>query len=71
MAAGSVERIRSLIDSVTFAADTPSKLDNLHQLKEELLRVADNTTVDFSDFLPCLLKLLSDCFSPVRKCITE
>ncbi|XP_021732177.1 uncharacterized protein LOC110699001 isoform X2 [Chenopodium quinoa] len=71
MAAGFEERIQSLIDSITFAADTPSKLENLHQLKQELLGVEDDTTVSFSDFLRSLLKLLSDCFSPVRKCVTE
>ncbi|XP_021744745.1 uncharacterized protein LOC110710718 isoform X2 [Chenopodium quinoa] len=71
MAAGSEERIQSLIDAITFAADTPSKLENLHQLKQELLGLEDDTTVSFSDFLPSLLRLLSDCFSPVRKCVTE
>lgn len=71
VAAATGERIRSLINSVTFAVDTPSKLQNLHQLKQELLRVADDNTVAFSDFLPSLLKLLFDCFSPVRKYVIE
>ncbi|KMT12330.1 hypothetical protein BVRB_5g102710 isoform B [Beta vulgaris subsp. vulgaris] len=73
MAAICEERINSLIDSVTFAIDTPSKLESLHQLKQELLRVAaaEDTTVYFSEFIPSLLILFSDCFSPVRKCVTE
>ncbi|XP_057525274.1 uncharacterized protein LOC130804737 isoform X2 [Amaranthus tricolor] len=71
MATDCGDKIRSLIASVTFAADNPSKFQNLHQLKHQLLKSVQDSSISLSDFLPSLLKLLSDDFSPVRKCISE
>lgn len=68
-ATASGSRVSSLVSSIIFAADNPSKLEFLRQLKEELSRVED--TVLLSEFLPSLLKLFSDPFSPVRKCAIE
>ena len=69
MATTSGSKVSSLISSVIFAADNPSKLEFLRQLKEELSQVED--TVFLSELLPSLLKLFSDRFSPVRKCAIE
>lgn len=62
------ERVARLISSVKYGMDAPSKLEYLQQLKEEL------STADYallSEFLPGIIDLLTDRFSPVRKFITE
>ncbi|KAL9230700.1 hypothetical protein vseg_006017 [Gypsophila vaccaria] len=70
MAVDSLARVTSLVDSVTFAINDHSKLLNLNSLKLELPR--DQNDVEFvSRFLPSLLNLVSDRFSPIRKCVIE
>ncbi|XAR50837.1 hypothetical protein NMG60_11005286 [Bertholletia excelsa] len=69
MAANSRERVASLLNSVRFASDVPSKLEQLRQLKDEL-SPSDDLVLP-SEFLPSILELLSDRFSPVRKFVTK
>uniref|UniRef100_A0A5B7B7R4 Symplekin n=1 Tax=Davidia involucrata TaxID=16924 RepID=A0A5B7B7R4_DAVIN len=68
MAAISREKVAGLINSVKFAIDIPSKLEHLRQLKDELSQ-ADPVLI--SEFLPLLIDLHADSFSPVRKFIIE
>ncbi|XP_047333774.1 uncharacterized protein LOC124937540 isoform X2 [Impatiens glandulifera] len=68
MAIRSRERIASLINSVKYAMHIPVKLELLRQLENEL---SDADSVLLSDFLPSILQLQSDPFSPVRRSITE
>ncbi|KAK9699144.1 hypothetical protein RND81_08G155600 [Saponaria officinalis] len=70
MEVDSLARVTSLIDSVTFAINDHSKLENLNLLKHELPH-EENDVEFISRFLPSLLKLISDRFSPIRKCVTE
>eukprot|EP00257_Ricinus_communis_P020865 XP_015580215.1 uncharacterized protein LOC8265046 isoform X1 [Ricinus communis] len=66
MKSSSRDRLASLINC---AMDIPTKLEILRQLKENLLQETDAASL--SDFLPRLLELQSDEYSPVRKCVTE
>ncbi|XP_024187491.1 uncharacterized protein LOC112192134 [Rosa chinensis] len=66
--ANSNERLARLLDSAVVAADIPSKLDRLTQLKRDLLR---RDPAFISELLPRLFELQSDRFSPVRKFATE
>lgn len=66
--ANSNERLASLMDSAVIAADIPSKLDRLSQLKRDLLQRDPGF---ISELLPRLFELQSDRFSPVRKFATE
>ncbi|XP_059667995.1 uncharacterized protein LOC132313299 isoform X2 [Cornus florida] len=68
MDAISRERVASLINSVKFSMDIPSKLQPLRQLKDELL---ESDYAFLSEFLSPLLHLHTDRFSPVRKFVTE
>lgn len=68
MAATSREKLASLIHSAKLAIDIPSKLDSLRKLKTEL---PQEDPVILTEFLPQLFEFLSDCFSPVRKFVTE
>ncbi|XP_009598060.1 uncharacterized protein [Nicotiana tomentosiformis] len=62
------ERIASLLSAAKFASDVPSKLHSLRRLNNELAG-ADSQLL--SEFLPSLLDLVSDRFSPVRKLTAE
>ncbi|KAF8038513.1 hypothetical protein BT93_B1152 [Corymbia citriodora subsp. variegata] len=62
------ERLAGLVGSAKASADIPSKLGRLRDLKEDLLQ---DDPVLLAEFLPQLLDLLSDRFSPVRKFITQ
>nr|XP_011466471.1 PREDICTED: uncharacterized protein LOC101312467 [Fragaria vesca subsp. vesca] len=66
--ANSNEHLTRLMDSAVVAADIPSKLDRLTQLKRDLLR---RDPAFISELLPRLFELQSDRFSPVRKFATE
>ncbi|XP_022151495.1 uncharacterized protein LOC111019424 [Momordica charantia] len=68
MAVDSRERLAGLINSTKIAADIPSKLARLHQLKHGLL---PEDPVLLSELLPRILELQSDRFSPIRKSVTE
>lgn len=68
MAANWRKKVASLLDSVKLATDTPSKLDCLRQLKHDLVQ---EDPALLSEFLPRLLELQSDRFSPVRKFAAE
>ncbi|XP_048127124.1 symplekin isoform X3 [Rhodamnia argentea] len=62
------ERLAGLVGSAKGSPDIPSKLGRLRDLKEDLLQ---DDPVLLAEFLPQLLDLLSDRFSPVRKFITQ
>ncbi|KAI4331577.1 hypothetical protein MLD38_029754 [Melastoma candidum] len=62
------ERLAALIDSAKISLDIQSKLDHLRHLKEDLLQ---DDPVLLAEFLPLLLDLLSDHFSPVRRFIVR
>lgn len=62
------ERLAALIDYAKISPDIQSKLDHLRQLKEDLLQ---DDPVLLAEFLPLLLDLLSDPFSPVRRFIAR
>ncbi|XP_038881528.1 uncharacterized protein LOC120073030 isoform X2 [Benincasa hispida] len=68
MAVNSRERLASLINSTKIAADIPSKLARLRQLKNVLL---PEDPVLVSELLPRILELQSDRFSPIRKFVAE
>ncbi|KAI7997805.1 Symplekin [Camellia lanceoleosa] len=68
MATTSRENVARLMNSAKFAIDIPSKLEQLRQLKNDLSQ-ADSVLL--SEFLPSLLDLHSDQFSPVRKFVTK
>ncbi|XP_027065650.2 uncharacterized protein [Coffea arabica] len=68
MATVSRDKISSLINSVKFDANIPSKLEHLRSLSDEL---SNADSVLLSKFLSPLLDLLSDRFSPVRKFTAE
>ncbi|KAL7169640.1 hypothetical protein ACSBR2_034642 [Camellia fascicularis] len=68
MATTSRENVARLMNSAKFAIDIPSKLEQLRQLKDDLSQ-ADSVLL--SEFLPSLLDLHSDQFSPVRKSVTK
>lgn len=68
MTPSSTEKLACLLDSAKSAADIPSKLDRLRQLKHDLVHEDANL---LSHLLPRLLELHSDRFSPVRKFATE
>lgn len=68
MAVNSRERLAGLINSTKIAADLPSKLARLRQLKNVLL---PEDPVLLSELLPRILELQSDRFSPIRKFVTE
>lgn len=68
MATVSSDKISSLINSVKFDANIPSKLEHLRSLRDEL---SNADSVLLSKFLSPLLDLLSDRFSPVRKFTAE
>ncbi|GMN28685.1 hypothetical protein TIFTF001_047906 [Ficus carica] len=68
MTPSSTEKLAGLLDSAKSAADIPSKLDHLRQLKHDLVHEDPNL---LSHLLPRLLELHSDRFSPVRKFATE
>ncbi|KAK6779727.1 hypothetical protein RDI58_021911 [Solanum bulbocastanum] len=58
------ERIASLLNAAKFASDVPSKLHSLRRLKDELSGAGGPL---LKEFLPTLIDLVSDRFSPVRK----
>lgn len=58
------ERITSLLNAAKFASDVPSKLHSLRRLKDELSGAGGPL---LKEFLPTLIDLVSDRFSPVRK----
>lgn len=62
------ERLAGLVGSAKASPDIPSKLGRLRDLKEDLLQ---DDPVLLAEFLPQLLDLLSDRFSPVRKFIAQ
>ncbi|OWM81734.1 uncharacterized protein LOC116195754 [Punica granatum] len=62
------ERLARPLSSAKVASDIPSKLDHLRQVKDDLLQ---DDPVLLAEFLPQLLDLLSDRFSPVRKFIIK
>lgn len=68
MAVDSRARLAGLINSTKIAADIPSKLARLRQLKNDLL---PEDPVLLSELLPRILELQSDRFSPIRKFVTE
>ncbi|KAK9290954.1 hypothetical protein L1049_009134 [Liquidambar formosana] len=68
MASSPREKVASLLNSAKLAMDIPSKLEPLRQLKEDLWL---DDPVLLAEFLPLLLDLQSDRFSPVRKFITQ
>lgn len=68
MAANRTKRHAHLLESAKLAADIPSKLDYLIQLKEDLVH---EDPALLSEFLPRLYELQSDRFSPVRKFAAE
>ncbi|XP_022978075.1 symplekin isoform X1 [Cucurbita maxima] len=67
-AVDSKERLSRLINSTKIAADIPSKLARLRQLKNDL---PPEDPVLLTELLPRILELQSDRFSPIRKFVTE
>ncbi|KAF5193841.1 Symplekin [Thalictrum thalictroides] len=68
MAARSREEAASLLHSIKFSTDTPSKLEYLHQLKDILLQ--RNPSL-LTEFVPLIIELQNDQSSPVRKTLAE
>ncbi|KAF8394916.1 hypothetical protein HHK36_018855 [Tetracentron sinense] len=68
MTTSSREKSESLLNSAEFSMDIPSKIEHLRQLKEVLLH-RDHSLLP--EFVPRLVELQTDQFSPVRKFLAE
>ncbi|KAK2980006.1 hypothetical protein RJ640_020032 [Escallonia rubra] len=69
MTAVSKGNLAGIINSAKFAVNTPSKLDHLRRLRDELSLAGDSALLP--EFLPLVVDLHSDRSSPARKFVIE
>ncbi|KAK3018031.1 hypothetical protein RJ639_004521 [Escallonia herrerae] len=69
MTAVSKGNLAGIINSAKFAVNTPSKLDHLRRLRDELSLAGDSASLP--EFLPLVVDLHSDRSSPARKFVIE
>ncbi|KAK3019013.1 hypothetical protein RJ639_003621 [Escallonia herrerae] len=69
MTAVSKGNLAGIINSAKFAVNTPSKLDHLRRLRDELSLAGDSALLQ--EFLPLVVDLHSDRSSPARKFVIE
>lgn len=68
MVASSREKASDLLNSAKFATEAPSKLKSLRLFKDLLFQ---RNPLLLPEFVPRLLELQTDRFSPVRKFLAE